>query len=89
MIQQLIEVLISGVTLGSIYAVLALGLTIVYGVSKIFNLAYGSFFTWSAYLAWVFTIGKFGLSYFIVIPLMIPILFFVGVGTESFTASQT
>jgi len=37
--QQLIEVLISGITLGSIYAVLALGFTIVYGVSKIFNMA--------------------------------------------------
>ena len=82
MIQQLVEVLISGITLGSIYAVLALGLTIVYGVSKIFNLAYGSFFTWSAYFAWVLTIGNFQLNYLIVIPIMIPILFFVGVGTD-------
>jgi len=80
--QQLIEVLISGITLGSIYAVLALGLTIVYGVSKIFNLAYGSFFTWSAYIAWILTSGFFKLSYLVVIPVIIPVLFIIGVGTE-------
>jgi branched-chain amino acid transport system permease protein len=82
MLRQFLEVLVSGITLGSIYAVLALGLTIVYGVSKIFNLAYGSFFTWSAYLAWILTGGHFKLNYLIVIPLMIPILFFIGIGMD-------
>ncbi|MCL4418135.1 MAG: branched-chain amino acid ABC transporter permease [Actinobacteria bacterium] len=81
MLKQLIEVLISGITLGSVYAVMALGLTIVYGVSRIFNLAYGSFFTWGAYLAWFLT-GVLHLNYFLVFPIMIPTLFLLGVGTD-------
>lgn len=83
MIRQLVEVvLISGVTLGSVYAVLALGLTIVYGVSKVFNMAYGSYFTWGAYLAWVLGVGVLHLSYFLVFPILVVILFGLGFLTE-------
>ena len=36
----------------SVYALLAMGLALVYGVSKVFNFAYGSFFSLAGYLAW-------------------------------------
>jgi len=53
MTNEVAEVLISGIALGSIYAVMSVGMTLVYGVSRVFNWAYGSFFMWGAYLAWL------------------------------------
>jgi len=52
MTRELLGVLIGGVTLGSSYAIMAIGMSLVYGVSKVFNFAYGSFFIWGAYFAW-------------------------------------
>jgi len=59
----LVEVLTSGVANGAVYAILALGLALVYGISKVFNFAYGSLFTWGAYLAWIFLVGFFHWNY--------------------------
>jgi branched-chain amino acid transport system permease protein len=49
----LVDVAIGGLTVGSVYAVLAIGFSLIYGVSGVFNYAYGSFFTWAAYIAWL------------------------------------
>lgn len=49
---QVLEVLVGGAAQGAVYATVALGLALVYGVSRIFNWAYGSFFLWTAYLIW-------------------------------------
>ena len=35
------EPLLSGITLGGIYALIAMGLTLQYGVARIMNLSYG------------------------------------------------
>ncbi|MBE0479776.1 MAG: branched-chain amino acid ABC transporter permease [Dehalococcoidia bacterium] len=48
------EVLIGGIVNGSTYAVMAVGLSLVYGVTRVFNFAYGSFFVFGAYFAWLF-----------------------------------
>ena len=40
-----IQTLISGLSLGSIYALIALGYTMVYGIAKMLNFAHGSSFT--------------------------------------------
>lgn len=42
MTRELLGVLISGVTLGSSYAIMAIGMSLVYGVSKVFNFAWSS-----------------------------------------------
>jgi len=49
----LIEVFIGGIVNGSIYAIMSVGLSLVYGVSRVFNFAYGSFFVFGAYFAWL------------------------------------
>ena len=38
---NLIQTLISGLSLGSIYALIALGYTMVYGIAKMLNFAHG------------------------------------------------
>jgi len=71
---QLIEVLINGVTIGSIYALLAIGLSLVYGVSEVVNYAHGSLLTVGAYFAWfllsVFSWINYPLAFIIIILFM-------------------
>lgn len=83
---ELTVVIISGLTAGSAYAMMAVGMSLVYGVSKVFNFAYGSFYSMGGYLAWIFLGGLLGKSigYPATFALVIIILFFVGVGTERF-----
>ena len=76
------DVVIVGITLGSIYTLMALGLNVVYGVTRVFNYAQGAFFTWGAYLAWLFTVGRFNLPFGLAIPLTLVIMFFFGVAFE-------
>jgi choline dehydrogenase-like flavoprotein len=54
---EFIDVFISGLTNGSVYALMAVGLTLVYGVSRVFNFAYGSFFSMGGYLAWILMVA--------------------------------
>ena len=44
--------LINGLTLGSLYALIALGYTMVYGVLKLLNFAHGDVFMIGAYIGW-------------------------------------
>ena len=42
--------LISGISLGSIYAIIALGYTMVYGIAKMLNFAHGDIIMVGAYM---------------------------------------
>ena len=39
-----IDLLLSGVTVGSLYALIAIGYTMVYGILRLINFAHGGFF---------------------------------------------
>jgi branched-chain amino acid transport system permease protein len=79
---ELIDVLISGITNGSVYALMAIGMALVYGVSKVFNFAYGSFYSLGGYIAWLLFTS--GLNYFFVFIVSIPILFIIGMAAEKY-----
>lgn len=83
LIYELIDVIISGLTNGSVYALMAVGLTLVYGVTKAFNFAYGSFFNLGGYFAWILInlVGLVG-GYFSIFLAVIPLMFVVGYGLE-------
>lgn len=53
--------LTSGLIVGSLYAIMAMGLTILYGVSHVFNFAHGHVAVVAAYLVW-FVADRLGLS---------------------------
>ena len=55
-----VQTLISGLSLGSIYALIALGYTMVYGIAKMLNFAHGDIIMVGAYAAVVavFSIGQ-------------------------------
>jgi branched-chain amino acid transport system permease protein len=48
-VQQLLAAVINGVTLGAVYALIALSYTMVYGVLRLINFAFASLFTIGAY----------------------------------------
>lgn len=48
---QLVQALVFGVLIGGVYALMSTGLTLVFGVMKIVNMAHGSFLVLSAYLS--------------------------------------
>ena len=45
-----ISYLISGISLGSVYAIIALGYTMVYGIAKMLNFAHGDVIMVGAYI---------------------------------------
>ena len=51
---------ITGVSLGSIYAIIALGYTMVYGIAKMLNFAHGDVIMVGAYMCF-FAVGSFSL----------------------------
>ena len=48
--EQFLQQLINGISLGSIYALIALGYTMVYGVIKLINFAHGDVYMLGAYV---------------------------------------
>ena len=50
--------LISGLSLGSVYAIIALGYTMVYGIAKMLNFAHGDVIMVGGYLIYVFMATK-------------------------------
>jgi branched-chain amino acid transport system permease protein len=81
-LETFINLLLSGVTLGAVYLLMAMGLTLVYGVTKVFNYAQGSFFTWGGYIAWVLSVGMLNWNYYLVIPITLVVMFLFGVAFE-------
>ena len=47
--------LISGISLGSVYAIIALGYTMVYGIAKMLNFAHGDVIMIGAYMSFCAT----------------------------------
>jgi len=56
-----IEQIINGLTIGSFYALIALGYSMVYGILKLINFAHGDFFTLGSYLG--YTVLVFGSAF--------------------------
>ena len=52
--------LINGISLGSVYAIIALGYTMVYGIAKMLNFAHGDVIMIGAYMCF-FAVSRFGL----------------------------
>ncbi|MCU1473281.1 branched-chain amino acid ABC transporter permease [Amnibacterium sp.] len=74
----LIQAIILGILTGGVYALMASGQTLIFGIMKIVNLAQGALVVLGAYLTYtLFT--TFGLDPFLSIVITTPLLFLVGV----------
>jgi len=80
-VDLLTQILINGVLLGGLYAIMALGLALVWGVLNIVNLAHGAFIMLGAYLAWhLYT--YLGIDPFLGLPLTAIVMFGLGYGLQ-------
>src|SRR5580704_14394706 len=52
--------LLNGLTVGCIYALIAVGYTMVYGIIKLINFAHGEFFMFGAYVGYFTLVLAFG-----------------------------
>lgn len=73
----LIQVLINGILLGGLYAVMALGLALVWGVLNIVNLAHGAFIMLGAYISWHLYVYA-GIDPFLGLPITAVLMFALG-----------
>lgn len=68
------QVLIDGLTLGAIYAIIALGYTMVYGILELINFAHGEIFMAGAFIGTAVLIGLTGLGWVAVMPAIFVLL---------------
>jgi branched-chain amino acid transport system permease protein len=61
-INLVLQKLLNGLSIGSVYAIFALGYTLVYSILGIINLAHGAVFTLGAYLTYALIGGSFGFN---------------------------
>ncbi len=75
------KAIVSGILTGGVYALMAAGLTLVFGVMDIINVAQGAFVVLGAYLS--FWLEKhFGLDPFLGLVITIPVMFLLGLVLE-------
>ena len=75
------QVIISGILAGALYAMVALGLALIYGVMRVINIAHGPLLMLGAYTTF-FLYSAFGLNPYLSIPVTMAVLFLVGVGLQ-------
>jgi len=61
---ELLQHLVNGLVLGGTYALLGIGLTLIFGLMNVVNFAHGEFYTLGAYAAFA-ALGLAGLNFFL------------------------
>ena len=73
--------LINGIMLGAVYSLVALGLTLIYGILHIPNFAHGHKYMWAAFTS-LFLVVNFHTNYWVSLLIAMVVLGIVGVGVE-------
>ncbi len=73
--------LLNGLTTGAVYALIALGLTLIYGVLHIINFAHGAALMLALYGVY-FLKEQLGLDPYLALPLVVPAMFVLGYGLQ-------
>lgn len=77
MVVKILDVLIAGLLMGGIYALIAVGLSLQYGVARVLNIAHGDFIMIGAFVTWLlYTV--FGINPLISIAICGPVVFLIG-----------
>lgn len=78
---EFLQQVVNGLSVGSIYVLVAIGVTLVFGVSRLVNFAQGQFLILGAFLTWALVVGL-GLSFWIAVLLVTFGVGLVGVITD-------
>jgi branched-chain amino acid transport system permease protein len=79
-----IQLIINGLLLGGMYALISIGLTLIFGVLEIVNFAHGEFLMLSMYAAfWLFQL--YGIDPYLSMLIIIPVFFLLGIAVQRIT----
>ena len=81
-IDLFLQHLTNGISLGSLYALIAIGYTMVYGILRLINFAHGDIFMMGTYFAF-FGVIIFGIPWYITFPLVLALTAVLGMSVES------
>jgi branched-chain amino acid transport system permease protein len=81
MAQLILEAIITGILSGAVYALMASGLTLIFGVMEIINIAQGALVILGAYLSYALQ-DKFHIDLFMGLLLTMPVMFLLGLLIE-------
>jgi branched-chain amino acid transport system permease protein len=84
----LLDALIQGILLGGLYALFAAGLSLMFGVMRLVNLAHGDLIVLAAFLI-LLVAGRFGLDPFVAVLIAAPILFVIGFALQHLLLNRT
>jgi len=74
---MLAQQIVNGLTIGSFYALMAIGLTIIFGLMDVINFAHGEFYMLSGFLTLLFA-SVFKINWFLSVAMAAAIVFFFG-----------
>ncbi len=83
-----IDTVIQGVLLGGLYALFAVGLSLIFGIMRLVNLAHGDLIVLAAFVILVIS-RALGLNIFVALVLAAPILFGIGYALQHFLLNRT
>lgn len=72
---------VNGLVVGNIYALLAVGLALIFGVANLINFAHGSLYTVGAYVGW-FCITQLRLPFYLTVPAVLIVSAVLGMAIE-------
>lgn len=72
-----LDVIVQGILLGGLYALFAAGLSLVFGVMRLVNLAHGDLIVFAAYLI-LMCVTTMGLSPWLAVLIVMPVMFAIG-----------
>jgi branched-chain amino acid transport system permease protein len=78
---QVAKAIVDGILTGGVYALMAAGLTLIFGVMEIINIAQGVLVVLGAYLSYELQ-AHAGIDPFLGLVITVPVMFFVGVAIE-------
>jgi len=82
-IPLLLQAIVSGILIGGVYSLVAIGLSLIFGVMKIINFAHGAFMMLGMFVTyWLYVL--LGIDPYLSLLFSIPVLFFLGLLTERF-----
>ncbi|GLZ88666.1 branched-chain amino acid ABC transporter permease [Metapseudomonas resinovorans] len=83
-----LDTLAQGVLLGGLYALFAVGLSLMFGIMRLVNIAHGDFIVLASYLALV-VVETLGLSPLASLVLVVPLMFVIGYGLQRQVLNRT
>jgi branched-chain amino acid transport system permease protein len=83
MVTTIAQAVVNGLLIGGIYALVSIGVTLIFGVVKIVNFAQGEFVMMGMYISF-FLATRLGIDPLVSLGVSIPALFVVGVGIQHF-----